>query len=202
MTEQIAVHSTESRLLNVTVQVDVKQLKNDDVVAAEVEAIQHFDNTVLVRVFRIYASQQLCFAAGVVNVLLFIFADFNGNTTSAFFHVNATHDLAKCTRIDYFFYEVAIAELLANMRTVKPVSTCHLAHALHTVATNRVNELIRGQLRHLVRGKFTFVLLERFNWRKALQGCLYHWLLRILRLSSATTKRRQLVAGYFAKSWT
>ena len=79
--------------------------------ASEVETVEHFDDPVLVRVFPEDAFQQLCLNACIICLLLPAFADLNRDELSTVFHVFATDDLAKGTRIDDFVDEVPVAKL-------------------------------------------------------------------------------------------
>ena len=51
LSQQVLVHASEARPLDVLIQVHAQELKHDDVVAAEVEAVEHLDDAILVRIF-------------------------------------------------------------------------------------------------------------------------------------------------------
>lgn len=92
LSEQVFVHPTEARLLDVLVQVDVEQLKDNDEVSAEVKAVIHTDDSILVGVLAQDTIKQFGLYACIVRLLLFIFAYFNRNTAPTLFHVDAADD--------------------------------------------------------------------------------------------------------------
>jgi len=159
LAQKVFVHATEAWLLYVSVEVYIEEFEYDDVVAAEVEAIQHLDDTILVRVLRINSREKLSLATGIVDVLLFVLADFDCDAAPALLHINAAHYLAKGTCIDNLLHQVAIAKLFAYMRAIEAISSHYSSHALNAETTNRVNEIIGRQLGHLVGGELTLVLL-------------------------------------------
>jgi len=104
LSQQVFVHASEAWLLDVFVQVAVEQLKHDDEVLAEVKAVKHFDDAVFVRVLPKDAFQKFGLNACIVCLLLFVFADLDGERTATVFHVDAAHHLAESTRINDVVY--------------------------------------------------------------------------------------------------
>ena len=77
LSQQVLVHSSEARLLDIFVQVDVKKLKHDDIVSSEVKAVIHLDNAILVRILTIDPLQKLRFDTRIISLLLFVLANFH-----------------------------------------------------------------------------------------------------------------------------
>jgi len=77
LTQQNFVHSSETWLLDVPVQVKIEKLEDNNVVASEVEAVEHFDYSILVRIFAKNAFQKLGLDPSIVSLLLSVFTYFD-----------------------------------------------------------------------------------------------------------------------------
>jgi len=75
LAQQNFVHSPKTRLFDVSVQVEVEKLENNNVVSSEIEAVEHFDDSILVRVFAKNSFQELGLNPSVISLLLSMFAN-------------------------------------------------------------------------------------------------------------------------------
>ena len=169
LSQQVFVHPSESRLLDVLVQVHAEKFKHDDVVATKIEAVVHLDDAIFVRVFAKDTLQKFGLYAGIVCLLLLVFAYLDSDNASTILHVDATDDLAERPSINDLLDEVPIADLLSYMRIVKTVTIRNLAHALHADAPNCVDALVCGQFSHFKWCQLAFVLLESLHGSEALE---------------------------------
>ena len=168
LSQQVLVHASEARPLDVLIQVHAQELKHDDVVAAEVEAVEHLDDAILVRIFAKDTVEESSLDTGIVRVLLPVLADLDSDDAPAVLHVNAADDLAERTRVDDLFDEVTVADLLADVRVVEAVPIRNLAHTLYADTSNCVDGLVGGELGHLEGRQLTLVLLQGLHRREAL----------------------------------
>ena len=169
LSEQVFVHPSEPRLLDVLVQIHAEKFKHDDVVATKIEAVIHLDDAIFVRVLAKDTLQKLGLYAGVVCLLLLVFAYLDSHNASTILHVDATDNLAESPSINDLLDEVPIADLLSYMRIVKTVPIRNLAHALHADAPNCVDALVCGQFSHFKWRQFAFVLLESLHRSEAFE---------------------------------
>ena len=137
--------------------------------SAEVEAVKHLDDTILVWVLAKDSHENLGLDASIISFLFLVLTNLYGNTLAAVFHVNALDNLAKGTRVNDFLNNVAIGNLLTDFRDVEAVVLGDLANVLDANAAHSVDEAIGLHLGLFERRQLVFVLVEGLLRREALQ---------------------------------
>ena len=142
LSEQVLIHASEPRLLDILVQVLVQQLKHYYKVLPEVETVKHLDNAILIWVLAKNPLQQLRFNTRIISLLLPILANLDRYRLPRVFHIDTAYDLAKSTCIDDLINQVTIAELLPDISIVKPFFSLDLAETSDPHGSHCVDEVI------------------------------------------------------------
>lgn len=137
----------------VLVKIHVEVLKYDDDVLAEVEAVLElhyplvaFVVRALVLVHLVQLGEEFNFNVRVVNVKLFVFANFGSDDSLVWISViYAGHDLAKGAFVNDFPHEVPVTQLFTNSRHVKAILVRYRVLVLPPNVTDRVNSQIVSQ---------------------------------------------------------
>ena len=120
--QQFFVHPTEARLLDVLIKIHIEEFEHNDKVPPKVEAVEHFDDSILIRVFSQDTCEQLSLDTRIICLLFLILAQFYRDGTTTISHVDCSDNLAKGSCINDLLNLVPIAYLLSDTSVVETIS--------------------------------------------------------------------------------
>ena len=146
-------------MLDVAEQIDIEHLCDYKEVLSEEKAAIDLEELVLIWLFVIDSFKNFSFDLSIFSLTLGILTDFDSDDASVFFHISAVQNFSEGARTAYFVNDVAVTELLAHPRDIRPIWLRKITALVGTDLPNRIYCFVLADLGHLKDGKFIVILL-------------------------------------------